>query len=99
MSPETHGTGFAPYPPDEGAGADSGKKGAGGPAIPSVFEVPAHAAPACLCLRFLPHWRGNQFQIQIVDLETGTVLEESAPRAFAELPALLAQTRRWVFCR
>ena len=98
MSREGTGTGFAPYPPDEGAKPDSGKKGAGEAAIRSACEVPPYAAPACLCLRFLPDRRGTRFTIQILDLATGHVLDDQAPRPLAELPAALARVSRWVFC-
>ncbi|MFW6161398.1 MAG: hypothetical protein ACODAJ_01435 [Planctomycetota bacterium] len=100
MVPAEHiGTGFAPYPPDEGRDADSGKAGAGEPALLSAFEVPPYAAPACLCLRFLPYRRGTRFTIQILDLATGSVLDELAPRELAELPRVLGDTARWVFSR
>ena len=99
MASDSAGTGFAPFPPDEGAATGSGKKGAPDPAISSACEVPPYAAPVCLCLRFMPHRRGTHFSVHILDLATGHVLDEQPSRAIAELPAALAETTRWVFCR
>lgn len=98
MSPQSTGTGFAPDPPDDGFEPGIGKKGASRRVIPSDGEVPLYAAPVALCLRFLPARWGTQFVVQVVDLATGHVLDEAAPRALAELPRALAETIRWVFC-
>ena len=69
MASDSAGTGFAPFPPDEGAATGSGKKGAPDPAISSACEVPPYAAPVCLCLRFMPHRRGTHFSVHILDLD------------------------------
>jgi hypothetical protein len=96
VPPHHFGTAFAPYPPDDGDGSDSGKESAGQPSIPSVFEVPPYAAPVCLCLRFLPENGGTHFSVQVLDLATGCVLDELPPQRLDELPAVLGHTLRWV---
>ena len=96
MPPEHIGTGFAPYPPDDGSDTDSGRKSAGEPAIPSAFEVPPYALPVCVCLRFAPERGGTHFVVQVIELATGHVLDELPPRRLAELPAVLGHTMRWV---
>ena len=96
MTSIPNGTGFAPLPPDDGAEPETGKNGARETAIPSACEVPPYAAPLCLCLRFLPRRRGTRFVLQILDLATGRVLDEEAPRDLAKLPAALDRTTRWI---
>jgi hypothetical protein len=79
--------------------ADSGKKRASEAANRSASGPPLYAVPVCYCLRFVPDRRRTHFYVQIVDLGTGQVLEESPRRQLAELPVVLGKMSSWVRSR
>jgi hypothetical protein len=93
---DPHGTGFAPYLPEQGAEGDSGKRRAARRAIRST-EVPGHSDPVCFCLRVLPSRRGTCC-VQILDVGSGIVLDEFGPERLDDLPRVLGTVGAWLSC-
>ncbi|HUT77331.1 MAG TPA: hypothetical protein VM285_06580 [Polyangia bacterium] len=93
---DADGTRFAPSLISAAAKAVSGQRCATGEAISSASEVPLRSEPASFCLRFLPGPRRTCFRVQIIDLDTGEVLDEPPPQALGELPGVLARMAGWV---